>query len=266
MIAACGKNTSNPSDATPPQNSGEEIVLADNPQALPICSGDIASADEWKQLDPAVNISGRTSNIGNAVMNGLHFNCAAQLRFRHKDILKDDGTCCKRSETTGLIALPKMSATPQTIFPQDGDDQRIFFSVDAPMVANFSPCYPGDSDVPNDYCTEEFYDSLGVTRSLGMMLYRESGEDGNFETSRWIVGRGVPNFIIKRVSANCSKSSRCEYQILFPKDATGSPTLKYDVQVIIQVSVSLDDIPESDNILGHSSAQAIPLLIKQKRD
>ena len=132
------------------------------------------------------------------------------------------------------------------------------------MVATFSPCYPGDSDVPNDYCTEEFYDSLGVARSLGTMLYRVSGADGNFETSRWVVGKGVPNFIIKRVSANCSKSSRCEFQIFFPKGADGSPALKFDVQVIIQVSVSLDDIPESENVLGHSSAQAIPLLIKQK--
>lgn len=259
---------------------GDDVVLPDNPQALPLCLESVATVEAWDALDPAVDFQGSPNNLANFVVKGLHYGCAAQLRYRYQDRLRPNGTCCQGSDTVGLAALPESYATPQTIFPQDGDGQRVFFDVTAPLVGTFGPCYPGDSQFPNDYCTQAFYDGLEprASRYGGTVVYRVSSPEGDFETSPWVVdgifnisqsrfGDGKPHsFVFRRVSSNCGLANRCEFEVFFPRDDEGNPLLDRDVQVLFMVTGLLEDLPETENVSNWNSGIAVPLLIKQRRE
>ncbi len=225
---------------------------------LPLCEL-VVTGDEWNALEPAVSLAGSPNLMGNGIKKGLHFECASQLR--QGPIYEDqDGRLV--SVGTFLKKLPTGRAVPDTIRTIDGDKQRVHLSVDAPGRTGLGSCIPGWTLSPTDLCPESIFDGLDG----GVMIWRKRHKDGTFTSNDWTVSRDIhPGFVLRKNGECLTRQSGCEYEVVFVKDEDGEIVLDRDVQVLIQVAIHLDELPEP-GLLGYSSTMAIPLLIKAEDD
>lgn len=235
------------------------LIHAQTSEILPVC-GIVASANEWDTLNPAVSVSGDKNQLSTVVKKGLHYNCASQLRMMIKQVTENGST---HWVSDRLTQLPTGRAVPDTIHPEDGEVQLVHLSIDTPATSFFRTCYPGYSYDPNEYCPADLYNSGAET---GPMIFRQRHQDGTFESSPWVVSIGniLPGFVIRKKGDCLTKTTGCEYEIVFPKYPDGSFQLQQDTQVLIHITVHLDSIPETGD--GFNSYMAIPMFVSRTTD
>ncbi len=110
---------------------------------------------------------------------------------------------------------------------------------------------------PHHLCPEEVW---GSGLEVNVIILRQKNDDGTWPFSWQVRALDASSFAIRKVGECLTPRMGCQYEVKFALDKDGVPLIHKDTQVLIQVPIRLDSIPETGD--GFNSTMVIPMLIR----